>query len=104
MTTGVGAKYWEQIVGIGTANPVTKQLQSVNCSIGRRGVHITKDGARGSREMRDTTAGDGPYTVGGGLAIQAADDEWDTILPFITGGTRSGAGSGGDPYLYPLAD
>lgn len=104
MTTGVGARYWEQIVGIGTANPVTKQLQNVNCSIGRRGTHITKDGARGSREMRDTTAGDGPYTVGGGLSVQPADDEWDTLLPLINGGTRSGTGAGGDPYLYPLAD
>lgn len=104
MTTGVGARYWEQIVGIGTANPTTKQLQNVNCSIGRRGGHITKDGARGTREMRDTTAGDGPYIVGGELVCQAADDEWDTFLPFINGGTRSGTGAGGDPYLYPLAD
>lgn len=104
MTTGVGSKYWQNVVGIGSTSPVTKQLQNVNCSIGRRGAHITKDGARGSRSMRDTTTADGPYTVGGGLAVQPADDEWDALLPFINGGTRSGAGTGGDPYLYPLAD
>lgn len=54
--------------------------------------------------MRDGTASDGPYTVGGGLVVQPSDDEWDELLQWITGGTRSGAGTGGSPYVYPLAE
>lgn len=103
MTT-VGAKYWQHVVGIGAASPVTKQLQNVNCAIGATGTHVQKDGARGTRSMRDTTVGDGPYTVDGPLIVQPSDDEWDEILQWALGGTRTGAGTGGSPYVYPLAE
>lgn len=85
MTTGVGAKYWQHVVGIGPTATVDKQLQNVNCSIGRKGMHVTKDGARGTRSARDTTVGDGPYTVGGQLVIQPSDDEWDKIFEWALG-------------------
>lgn len=104
MTTGVGAKYWQHVVGIGATSTVDKQLQNVNCGIGKRATHITKDGARGTRDMRDGTVVAGPYTVGGPLVLQPSDDELDALLPYINGGTRSGAGTGGSPYLYPLGD
>lgn len=88
MTT-VGAKYWEHVVGIGATDPVTKQLQNVNCGIGRRGVHVTKDGARGTRSPQSGTVGDGPYTVDGPLVIQPSDDEWDKIFEWALGTAAS---------------
>ncbi len=97
---GAGARYWEHVVGIGAANPVTKQLQNVNCSIGKRGTHIQKDGARGTVSQLSETVSDGPYTVGGSLTIQPSDDELRELLPWIMGTAEQGAG----PFTYPLAD
>jgi hypothetical protein len=92
-----GALYWEHIVGIGDAAPVTKQLQNVSCGIGRVGQHIPKEGARGTRSKHAGTVSDGPYAVGGPLAVQPAPDELAVLLPKILGGTPAGNN-------YPLAE
>lgn len=97
---GAGARYWEHVVGIGAADPVTKQLQNVNCNIGKRGTHIQKDGARGTVSQLAETVGDGSYTVGGSLTIQPGDDELRELLPWIMGAAEGGIG----PFTYALAD
>ncbi|MCI0358642.1 MAG: phage tail tube protein [Planctomycetaceae bacterium] len=100
-----GSIYWSQVVGVGpTGGAVTKQLQNVNCGIGKTGTIINKDGARGTRSKHAGNANTGPHTVGGPLSVLPTPDEWDTLLPYVLGGTRTGGGTAGSPWVYPLAE
>lgn len=100
-----GPIYWSQNVGVGpTDNAVTKQLQNVNCGIGKVVTHIQKDGARGTRSRHTGNVNEGPYTVGGPLAVQPSPDELRTLFPYILGGSESGSGTSGSPWSYALAE
>lgn len=100
-----GSIYWSQVVGVGASGgAVTKQLQNVNCGIGKAGTIINKDGARGTRSRHSGNPNTGPHTVGGPLSVQASPDEWNELLPYILGGTRTGSGTAGAPWTYPLAE
>lgn len=100
-----GAMYWESIVGIGAAGgAATKQLQNVNCGIGKRGTLIDKQGARGTRSKHTGNVTSGPYSVGGPLSVQPSPDELRVILPYIFGTAESGSGTSGTPWVYALAE
>lgn len=100
-----GAIYWEAIVGVGAAGgAATKQLQNVNCGIGKTGQIINKEGARGSRSRHAGNATSGPYSVGGPLSVQPSPDELRVLLPYILGTAETGSGSSGSPYIYALAN
>lgn len=100
-----GSIYWSQVVGVGaTGGAVTKQLQNVSCGIGKSGSIIGKDGARGTRSRHTGNPNTGPHAVGGPLSVQPSPDEWDALLPYILGGTRTGSGTSGSPWSYPLAE
>lgn len=100
-----GSIYWSQAVGIGAAGgAATKQLQNVNCGIGKTGTLINKEGARSTRSRHTGNVNAGPYTVGGPLAVQPSPDELRVLLPYILGGTESGSGTSGSPWTYALAE
>lgn len=100
-----GPMYWSQIVGIGDAGgAATKQLQNVNCGIGKTGTIITKDGARGTRSRHAGNSTTGPYSVGGPLSVQPTPDELRKILPYILGTAETGSGTSGSPWTYALAE
>jgi hypothetical protein len=82
---------WARAVGIGTVDPVTKQLEVESCGIGKQGVHVESNGIRGSRSHIAESVNDGPYTVGGPMVLQPRPDDLDDLLPWIMGSTFSGA-------------
>lgn len=101
----IGAQYWSSVVGIGaTGGAATKQLQQVNCGIGKTATHVQKDGARGTRSRHSGNVVDGPYTVDGPLTVQPSPDELRVLLPYILGGSESGSGTSGSPWSYALAE
>lgn len=83
--------WWKTPVGIGTADPVDKQLEHMGCSIGKSGTHVPSHGVRGSRSHIAESVNDGPYSVGGGLRLEPRPDDLDDLLPWIMGATFSGS-------------
>lgn len=77
-------------VGIGTTSPVTSELEFLRCGIVKRSALIVSEGLRGTRSRFANQVNLGPYTVGGPLAVECRPDTLDLLLPWITGGTKSG--------------
>jgi hypothetical protein len=81
---------WATAVGIGTVNPVTKQLEFLECGISYEGSHVESVGVRGSRSHIAESVNDGPTRVGGPLVLEPRPDDLTSLLPWILGSTFSG--------------
>lgn len=87
MTASMG---WASLLGIHTADPVTRQFEALSCGIGKQGALVESVGMRGSRSHIAESVNDGPYTVGGPIVIEPRPDDLTLLLPWIMGSTFSG--------------
>lgn len=81
---------WATALGIGTADPVTKQLEFLECGVGKQGAHVESVGVRGARSHIAESVNDGPYTVGGPIVLEPRPDDLDDLLPWIMGAAFAG--------------
>lgn len=89
--------------GFGAANPVT-----IPCELGPGGdglkatrQRVMTEGLRGTRQRIHETTGDGMITIAGDVEIIPTYTPLAGLLPFIMGGTKTGATN---PFTYPFAE
>lgn len=87
-------------LGMGTANPTTEPYEFYECGIGKDLNHLPSDGIRGTRSVISENVVAGTYSVGGLVRLRPSKANLHNLLPRILGG----AGSGGPPTIYALAE
>ncbi len=77
-------------VGLGTADPVTKQIEFVSCGLANTPQLVLSEGLRDGRARYETSAVFGTRAVGGPLVMDVRPDELAVVLPYILGAAASG--------------
>lgn len=77
-------------LGIHSESPVTEEFEFLRCGLRKSRTHVISAGIRGTRSRFSNQANRGTYAVGGPIVFEPRPDDLDLLLPWITGGTKSG--------------